>query len=246
VQVGPSITIGSAVSTGGSDFFTPLSPGTADLALTSQIPLTSTDISITVRNPINVASFSLPVGFQKQVNLSGVITVTSGDPTKVLLSTTPLVAGQGSVTPQGYFYVQALGSDGDVALTISSPTYGSATTVVHLTTPVLTGNFTALNMAVGQSTPFLTYTITAASDGSSGFYVNPGSTMTVALSNSDPTVVSAPSAYTFIPAGNASGVAIKALALGSVTLTPTAPAGIALDPVLAQPITINVFPLPAL
>jgi hypothetical protein len=92
------------------------------------------------------------VGYNLQVSGSGAlniaapvgglsVTLSSGDPNKVLLSTNSLAAGTGSITlvvPAGStvlpaFYVQGLASSGTVAITAAAPAYSGATANVLLT-----------------------------------------------------------------------------------------------------------------
>ena len=144
----------ASLTNGGILYFTPLSTGTTTLNFTSQFLLATSSIAVTVISPISQpVPFAVPMGFQRftgfgfssqaPTGASFPLTVTSGDPTRVVVSADPTLPGQASATQSATsgaeFCIQALGSGGTVPLTISAPGLDPVTASVQLSAPVLLG-----------------------------------------------------------------------------------------------------------
>jgi hypothetical protein len=137
-----------------STAFDPQNPGTTTITVETpagfSTPANFQSIIATVTAPgINLAN--LTIGKDLQAGTAGSlgaaapaggveVTITSGDPTLVLLSTSATVAGSASITrtvPAGAtsipsFFVQALGGVGSVQLTASAPGYNAGTATITL------------------------------------------------------------------------------------------------------------------
>jgi hypothetical protein len=183
-------------------------------------------------------------------NLS--VTVSSGDPSKVLLTTDPGAPGSSSVmvsVPAGstvmpVFYVQALAASGAVALTATAPGLDDGTSTVWLSPSgfVLgTGSFTtgqsAPNVALGVASVRLdTFTLDPAQYQA----VRAGAAADVAVTSSNPAV----GTITVSPvhfAGGAGGAwtAFDPASAGTSTIAIDTPAGFS-TPSALQQITVNV------
>ncbi|PYQ50088.1 MAG: hypothetical protein DMF78_16650 [Acidobacteria bacterium] len=129
---------------------TGVSVGTTTLQVSAPgvAPVTAT-IKVDPKPAIYVGD--APVGKDLQMGLTGYlggpapannvpVTVTSADPTRVVLSTSPTAVGTGSITLQvnaggtgiPYFYVQALDGTGSVQITTSAAGYTTDTSTVSL------------------------------------------------------------------------------------------------------------------
>jgi hypothetical protein len=115
------------------------SPGSATLTLVQptgfSTPSVNQQMTVTVATP-QLTPYPTTLGKNTQTTLriyglvgNPPLTVTSSDPSKVLISTDPTVLGTGSLTATGQtFYLQALASSGTVTIHVSAPNYtgGSA------------------------------------------------------------------------------------------------------------------------
>jgi len=134
--------------------FTAVSPGGTTLTITPPSGFTTPNSNASVQVQVNPTTLSihqtdLTVGQNLQtsafVTLAGTappggltVTITSNDPSKLLLSTDPTAAGSASiqlpVSPGGHqtlnFFVQALANNGTATYTASAPNFGSATQTV--------------------------------------------------------------------------------------------------------------------
>lgn len=227
--------------------------GTASLALTVPPPYSApSPLSITATGgSLNVSASTLTVGYNLQdtvnVNIGQPnvnLTVTSSDPSRVLLSASPTVAGQGAVTLSNAtsqnvtVYVQALASTGSATLTFSAPGYQNTTSTVQLMSsavellsPFSGATLTPLSAPIGFQAKLVPYNPTSGA-GSSAETLRPGAApLNVQVSLSDPSVASAtPAQLTFAAGSSTQSFNIQPSAPGSALLSLSVPAGF-LDPV---------------
>jgi hypothetical protein len=229
---------------------TAVTPGSTTLTATAT-GVTPATASITVNSapPINIGNFTVGRNLQEAVNGSlGVaappvtgasLTITSADPSRLLLSTsattvgtasiTLSVAGNGTAIPQ--FFLHALDSSGTVQFTTSAPGYATDTSTVTLApsgfiinspSVINTSTFAANTNVQIASARLAPGTLALQSNQS----LRPGVSATVNVSSSDPSV----GAIVGSPAAFASGQGTVNLAFdptsqGTTTLQVAAPAG---------------------
>ncbi|HMK29723.1 MAG TPA: choice-of-anchor D domain-containing protein, partial [Terriglobales bacterium] len=263
------ITVASGGSTTINLTFTPSNTGTRTATL---------DISNSVTNPtpltvalsgtgVSSASIIIPPALSTlslggnlealataslSVNNSGpgslTVTVASGDPTKLLVSsdTSGTTAGQGSISltvPAGAgaggvggFYVQALASSGTVPLTISASGYNSATANITLTPSgfVLTGpSGQGVNFSTATGATPSPLSVSAAKlDNNKNFVavgkLRGGSSASVAITSGTPatgTIAGSPAVVAGGTTTSTNAVTFNPVAAGTSLLSATAPAG---------------------
>ncbi|MFO1428574.1 MAG: PKD domain-containing protein [Candidatus Competibacteraceae bacterium] len=182
------------------------------------------------------------------------VTFTSGDPSKVLLSTSPTASGSGSITVPvepgnpplvPAFYVQALADSGTVSLTASAPGYPNGTATVTLapsgfmfnTSSFSTTTFAANTVIYVIAVALNPGTLTSAGGVQS---VRAGLTVEVPVSSSNPAV----GAITTSPVVFTGGAGLATTAFdpqtgGTTTLSIGTPAGFS-TPSERQQITATV------
>ena len=164
------------------------------------------------------------------------LTVTSSDPSKVLLSTDPKAAGQGATTftvkafSSALVYIQALADSGSAALTFSAPGYNSRQVTVNFY-PAAFG-FGAGLLNTSQTAP-AGFSVFVGPVLPPGIQVNNpqtlrgGSTpLSIAIANSRPATGSIkPSTLVFTPGDNQATATFTPAAAGSTILTIAQPPG---------------------
>ncbi len=182
------------------------------------------------------------------------VTITSDDPSRLLLARNPEEAGSKSIvlkmngqyreTPD--FYVQALGDKGTVTYTATAPGFGSISGAVALapsailiagpfkqpsfkTTPHMPAKITVFSGILDQSGKFITQQP-----------ISGGSPIQVKIASSDPAVGSVKESELTLNAGETSASTLfNAAGLGKTILTPTPPAGFTTPSELSA-VTVNV------
>ena len=203
-----------------------------------------------------------PVGkdLQRQVNVSLAsaappgneqVTLTSSDPSKLLLSTDPTVAGSASIgvvvfagngTPSLPVYAQALDSSGPVTITASAPDFGTGSVSAQLAPAgfVLSSNCVGQDVTTTTTSADTTLTVSAVAldpvtlndvDLPYGCYPNPlplrpGVTASIAVTSSSPAVGSITTTpLAFNPGDQSQTTAFHPLSVGSSTVSISTPAG---------------------
>jgi hypothetical protein len=176
--------------------------------------------------------------------LNAAVTLTSSDPTRLVLSpdtstqptasiTQTLVAGR---TQVGSFYVHALANSGTVTIQISAPGYAASTINVQLTDLAFAFNYynglgTPLRVVLQKGAQTITVSpvvvpLANSTNGVGGATIRPGANITVNVSSSDPTTVSLASPQVVFTGGATSAtVTYTPLKAGSVTLSVNPPSG---------------------
>jgi len=174
-----------------------------------------------------------------------VITLTSSDPSRVLLSTIPNAAGLPSITvtaSPGFvvspaFYVQGLANSGIITYTASAPGYASATAKVTLAPsgiviagPARVGNPIRTTLGRLASTPPLVAVYSAQLDASGNFVVvqpvRGGASITVNVTNSNPEVGTIGASRLTIPSGSLNATTpFDFRTVGETTLSVDVPSG---------------------
>jgi hypothetical protein len=165
------------------------------------------------------------------MNLRAAVTVTSSDPSRVLVSATPLATGQPSVTvTEGTVYAQALADSGSVNLTAAAPGYQSTTVRVALSqSQVVIGNPNYSTSLTTLSPPFALEGRLTPTSGGTPQARRPGSApLTVPIMLSDPGVGTVtPAQLTFNPGDSSAPFSFRPLAAGSELISLGVPAGFA-------------------
>jgi hypothetical protein len=222
-----------------------LKAGTAILSVAADGFVSGSPIQVTVLpRDIPVASSALtlgkglqtvvrfPAAFGLPANVRG--TVTSGDPSRVLVSPSSFgEATKADITIGNPFYVSALSDSGDVPLTITAPGFNSRTITVHLapltfrlmpgtlTTPV--NNFVRL---------YVTWNYPGAPTGFSETTLRPNTSFQFSISVSDSTVVqNNSSSFTFFNAN--AGPDLRTVGTGTATVTLASASAAVVDPAWA-------------
>jgi hypothetical protein len=226
-----------------------ITPGTATVTFTVPAPyLAPANVTLNITGGnlfVYTTNLTLGQNLQTSINTTGpansaTLTVTSSDPTRVLVAASQTAVGQASVNitnpVNGYFtvYVQALGNSGTVPLTFSSAGFNSATSQIQLaqTEVVLSNNqqtpsLTTISPAItfqAQLTASVTYQ-------SSTLVLRPGaSPLNVPINLSDNTVGTVnPAQLTFNPGDTTKSFTFQPVAAGSTLLSLGVPSGFA-DP----------------
>jgi hypothetical protein len=187
------------------------------------------------------------------------VTVTSGDPKRVLLSATPEAKGSASIVIKAaagfretpVFFIQGLAKSGSVTYTASASGFTTGTGTVTLAPSglVITGSFgvgrpSFLTSVGGEDTKITV--LSAQLDDALNYVaqqrVAPGRSITAAITNSNATVGSTSATTVTIPGGSASAMLdFKALAPGETKLGVSAPAGFSTPVERFATVTAKVF-----
>jgi hypothetical protein len=226
---------------------TPLALGSADISFSSpQLqPRSSDTLHLTVLSPLAPAATpTLPGGFQTfySVNLGrspagASTTFSSGDPTALLLSADPTVAGTPSATvpASNRVYLQALVSSGQTTLTISVNGLDPVTVPVTFKAPVL--NVTGLPPSSPTVLPNSTILVSTNFE---SFTPNPQTPVRLNLAASDPQILKVTQSFVDLtPQQGYASFQVQTLAQGTATLTLTSSNGTAPPPGVS-PATITV------
>jgi len=244
----------------------PVSTGTAAISFAVPDPyVTPSSVQVQIMGGnLSIGPFGLKLGkgLQDILYISGDnfgrdpvrVTVTSGDPARVLVSSSPTVAGQASVDVvnqpgrQLPVYLQALADNGSVQITVSAMGYNSAQSTVQLSpaevvlaAPQLE-TLTPLSAAVG-------FEARMAAQGSTFYYRGPAPTLrpgapsvNVQVILSDPTIGAvSPAQLTFNPGDGVEAFSFQPAAAGSALLTLSVPSGFT-DPVSLRQQLLTVVP----
>jgi hypothetical protein len=240
-----------------------LGAGTASLTLTvpalyvapTPISVTVTGSTLTVSPPSLTVGYNLQDIFSVSVGQPGAnLTVTSSNPSLMLVSGSPSAPGQASVTIPSTtsqnvtVYVQALAAAGNATLTFSAPGYGNATapvqlmgSAVELTAASYTGTLTPLSAPLAFQAKLVAYSPTY-NPGYTTATLRPGAApLTVPVTFSDPKVATATPAQVTFGAGTASqNFSVQPVAPGSTLLSLGVPAGFS-DPVALRQQLLTVI-----
>jgi len=199
----------------------------------------------------------LPAGFQGTLSagLQGSTatgTLTSSDPSRLVLSLDPTQPGSGSVTLTGEaaVSVQALAGNGDVTLTLNEPGYAPMATTVHLTTPMLYGSgVSSIVVVPGQLQSISSYSVGVAggSYSATSYLPNPGSPpVVISLQSSNPNVATTSAAVILAPPsssnpyGGFANFSVTGQNPGTARITVSVTGGIPLDPASTGSTTVLV------
>jgi hypothetical protein len=162
------------------------------------------------------------------------VTMTSSDPSNLLLSTDPKVAGQASVsTTMNYLrdiqlYVQALADSGSATVTISSPGYNPLVVTFNLAPAAF--EFFPASLSTNKTTPVV-FSIQSDAIPPGGAPVG-GQTLrggmqpvTLSVAGSQPSVGTVSTPIVFNPGDNSVNVTFTPAASGTTNLTINQPAG---------------------
>jgi hypothetical protein len=245
--------------------FLPKQSGTTVLSVTQpagfstpssggQITATVTQPSVTLRMTLTVIGNNLQVlgsgALDAPAPTDMQLTITSSDPSKVLLSTSPTAAGSASINVTVFqgggvgsigfpnYYVQALSGTGTVQLTVSAPGSGFASSSFNVTLApsgfVLEGpNGIGQNFGTLLSNGNVTMTVRAAVLDPNTLNptlvyeaVRGGFAATVNVSSDNSSVATIAGTPVGVNAGDAGGtITLQPVAAGTATISLTAPAG---------------------
>lgn len=227
-----SVLVGSA-SAGASVAVSPVGLGSTDLVFSSpSLQARASDrVHVVVGAPLTLSAPNpIPGGFESAYFLSlpakapsgTTITLTSSDPSRLLVSADRTKPGAASATANEVF-LQALDTSGTVTLTASVPGYAPVSVPVTLRAPVLTLSSSLLStpkLSVGQSI--------SVSVSFEGFEPSPASPpVRLTLANSNPTVLQVSPAYVDLSAAvAAAGFQVQGLLPGPAVLTPSSSNGV--------------------
>ena len=250
-----SITNSPVTFTGGSSsssaVFDPSAVGTTDISVVQPSGFTApsnrnTSITATVNAP-GFTFADITVGKDLEDDLfprlgapapSDLdVTITSSDPSLVLLSADRTVAGSESITlPVSAgstfiltFYVQALSDTGSVPLTISAPGFTSATNTVTLASSgfyISTSSFTTTSLSPDRSVSITSAALRPDDSFSRTQLVRGGHTIDVVITSSDDTVGSITnSPVTFTGGSSSSSAVFDPSAVGTTDISVVQPSG---------------------
>jgi Abnormal spindle-like microcephaly-assoc'd, ASPM-SPD-2-Hydin/HYDIN/CFA65/VesB-like, Ig-like domain/K319L-like, PKD domain len=257
----PPITIAPGTANVVTLTFAPQQSGTrtATLNITSNAAGSPSTVALS-GNATSSGSFSMPavsVGKDLEVLATAsvstpapvgglAVTISSADPTKVLLATDATVVGQGSISatiPQGFttiplgFYVQGLASSGTVQITVSAQGYVAAKATATLTPAgfVLgnpTSNFSTSTLSPDSSVSVVPVQLDAGLNvivGATG-RIRGGTTVNVTVSSSNTTVADILNGPATLSGGGtaSSEVTFHPKAAGTAQISVAAPAGFSL------------------
>jgi hypothetical protein len=252
--------------------FTAAGAGTTTVAAVAPAGFSTPAQHRTLAAQVNAASMSISqehsvVGQNLQtnarINLVGVapaggltVNITSNDPARLLLSTSPTTAGTASLTltiPAGFslsplFYPQALGNAGSVTYTATAPGFGTATGTVALAPSGF-----VIGSPFGFGVPILTTTgapntpitvFSAVLDTDLNFVddqpLRGGISASIPVSSSNPAIGTITTSPVTIAGGSSTGsTAFDPATQGSVTITAGVPAGFS-TPATFRTLTANV------
>jgi hypothetical protein len=174
------------------------------------------------------------------------VTVTSSDPSRLLVSASPDTPGQAAVTVgQGAVYAQGLADSGTVRLTATAAGFQSATADVVLApaAAVFGSNFNIPPLSTLSAPVSLTVLLQPGSN-SQGVQQprRPGAPiLTVPIRQSDPTVGAVtPAQLTFRPGDSSASFSFQPRAAGADLISLDVPAGFS-DPLSARQLLLNVI-----
>jgi len=227
-------------------------------------PMYSTGRTLTVTPPqFNATAYAQTVGkdlqypiqLQPTIGLQAdhTITVTSGDPGKLVLSADPGAPGSGAITlqPDGLkFYVQALADSGAVPFTVSTAGFDDLKGTVTLAPSGFVFDYYSNNGTFGAVTGFdwpirvcpSTLHTTTYLGPCSGQSMRGGlSPVTVNIANSNPAAGTLePATITFNPGDATLSTSFHPLAPGTTQLEIQTPAGFIAQPPSVRTLTVNV------
>jgi hypothetical protein len=219
---------------------TPISPGQVTISAdgTGFSPLSTLTSRLSVALP--PLPFSVPptltVGRNLQTAINNFstaalpLTITSSDPTLVLISPDGKSKGSASLTAalKQYaptnFYIQSLADTGTATVTFSSPGYASSAVTVNPCPSAFQFDRQVLNLS--KTNPFTFSVAPVAVQAGYPTSQSPWAPVTVAIASSQPAIGSlTPSSVTFKPGDSSAAVTFTPAASGSTVLTFTPPAG---------------------
>ncbi|HTA40914.1 MAG TPA: hypothetical protein VK789_00625, partial [Bryobacteraceae bacterium] len=218
-------------------------------ALHEQVPVQVTLPSFT-GNAVSVArDFEIQSGIQAQVPslpTTIVVTVTSNDPSHVLLSTRPDLPGQAQISlpfssnnsssPSAGYYIQGI-AEGQTTITVSGTGFADTTFNVTVTQPTF--------YLLAPFSPALVGQTTAAQIGFNGQLLRPGAQLSINLHSSDTTVATVDSPVVISAGVFPPNVNITPIAPGNVTISADLPPGYTGDPQhLSFNLTVSLPSLP--
>jgi len=185
-----------------------------------------------------------------------VVTITSDDPTKILLALSPDQPGSKSITLKVNaqyvetpdFCIQGLTDSGNVTYTASAPGLASVKGYVNLTRSavLMAGPFkaAAFNSTPAQTTKITFYSAQVDKDGSVAQQpVAGGKAVKVELTNSDPKVGELTAPEVVLNGGESSALlGFKPAGVGSTTLAMKIPAGFSAPPKMASVVATIALP----
>ncbi len=225
-----------------------------------------TGLTVTVTAPtINIGNHLRRIGsqLQRQMSISlqtpapsgGLtVTLTSGNP-NLLLSTSNSTIGSNSIAvsiPQGMssggtFYIQGLASSGQATVVATAPGYQTRNEVFELVPSTIEFSYRSISRALSSGV-FTQYIFVRQLDpatlnvDTNSFLqpsLRPGSSLSVAINNSNPGVATVPSPAILNPPGDRISLAITPLAVGTTVLTPVQPIGFT-TPSSDTSLTVNI------
>ncbi|HXS93824.1 MAG TPA: hypothetical protein VN736_04410 [Candidatus Limnocylindrales bacterium] len=226
--------------------FTPAAAGETFVTFSSDtlaFPYNPLDVIVSSLSGLN-PTYSVPAGFQRAIQLSYLpldpkqtVTITTQDPSSVLLSTTTSQAGAASISYNASgsfvqnFYVQAIASSGDVPVTVAAPGEAPVNVNIHIVAPALTFPYAAslpqpITLALGQSIALTAGVGTSDVSAVCCFVPNPGGTLSLTLTSSNPQAVSI-ATPTVVAANGSASFSIKGESAGSSVLSVRTPPGFA-------------------
>ncbi len=246
-------------ATAGTTVLTPVQPpgfvnSTGYTGLT--VTVTAPTITIATNNLRRIGSQlqrQMSISLQTPAPSGGLtVTLTSGNP-NLLLSTSNSTIGSNSIAvsiPQGSssggaFYIQGLASSGQATVVATAPGYQTRNEVFELVpsaiaffsrsiSRALSGGVFTQDALVWQLDP-----ATLNVDTDYRPLLRPGSSLSVAINNSNPGVATVPSPAILNPSGDRISLAITPLAAGTTVLTPVQPIGFT-TPSSDTSLTVNI------
>ena len=243
---------------------TPVSAGSASLTFTVPAAYTApTALNVTVQGgTFNSYPPALTLGSNLQdiVSLNNLpsglaVTVTSSDPTRVLVSASSAAPGQASTVVKGQtsqntiVYVQALSATGSVSLTFSATGYQTASATVNLTPAVVElvapqniGTLTPLSAPLTFQAKLATYS-TYTTYSSSTPVLRPGAAPVSVQASFSGTAIGTltPAQVTFNPGDSTQSISFQPTTPGTSLLSLSVPAGFT-DPVSLRQQLLTVVP----
>ncbi|HTA43658.1 MAG TPA: hypothetical protein VK789_14490 [Bryobacteraceae bacterium] len=246
--------------------FRPATNGTTQVSVTPPAGYadggTALQASVQI-SPPNLGLTNLTLGkdmqYTAQLGVTGAsfpstFTVTSSDPSRVLVSASPTAIGSASVTvtggTSGYnpFFVQALSSSGDVTISASATGFNSASANVHLEP-----SYFSFDLGTPPSQPATATTAAGTTLNVDIFFIHPSfdylgiavlragvGPITVPVISSNPAVVSQTTAFTISSGSYQAFGQFNANAAGTATLQIGAPGGFSTAPDLFRTENVTI------
>ncbi len=231
--------------------FHPVSLGTSTLTLVQPpgftTPSTQQSIAATVGAPVTLGNpGTIGKDLQRQVSISLgspapagnlVVTLTSSDASKLLLSSSATIAGGATATvtiaagqSSGLFYAQSLVNTGTADITATAPGYSGDTASVTFGNSGFRLNESDFSIGVGSANkaiPVCPVLLNASNVFQSNLQLRGGLTVDIAMTSSNPAVGAIAGSPFSFAGGNAcqNTVAFDPIATGTSTLTLVQPAG---------------------